>query len=327
MLRVGVIGLGVGEQHIYGFNQSVHSKTTRICDNDTVKLADVSARSGVKDTTENAADIILDPEIDVVSIASYDEFHAQQVIMALDTGKHVFVEKPICLTLSELDCICDAYERSRRRGEKLKVSSNFILRHEERFLKLKKRIEAGELGEIYLVEGSYDYGRVGKLTNGWRANTQKYSVMHGGGIHILDLFVWLTGQKFEPHSSLTNKVVTSQTKFRPNDLILTIGKFGDNILGKISANFGSQTQHFHQLKIYGTKGTFIHDCDSASYFFGSEPEVVRERDVTPFPATMKGDLLPGFISEIVSGAPSSIDFNHIEQIMRTSLAIEAQALS
>ena len=324
MLRVGVIGLGVGERHIYGFNRSLHAKTTKICDRDKEKLADVSARSGVKDMTVDANDILLDPKIDVVSIASYDEYHAEQVIMALNTGKHVFVEKPICLTEHELDSICEAYERSQKRVKKPKVSSNFILRREERFLKLKKRVEDGDLGEIYAVEGSYDYGRVRKLINGWRANTKHYSVMHGGGIHILDLFEWLTGQKFVPYSTLANKSVTNQTKFQPNDLILSIGKFGDNILGKISANFGSQTEHFHQLKLYGTRGTFVHDCGSASYFFGSEPEVVRETDNSPFPSSMKGDLLPDFISAIIDDAPLPIDFHHVEKIMRTSLAINAQ---
>ena len=324
MLRVGVIGLGVGERHIYGFNQSRHARTTKICDIDHDKLEVVSARSGVKDTTVDADEILLDPKIDVVSIASYDEYHAKQVIMALDAGKHVFVEKPICLTEPELDSICEAYERAQIRGQNLKVSSNFILRREERFLKLKKRLEDGDLGEIYAVEGSYDYGRVRKLINGWRANTQHYSVMHGGGIHILDLFEWLTGQKFKPYATLANKIVTNQTKFQPNDLILSIGKFGDGILGKISANLGSQTEHFHQLKLYGTKGTFVHDCGSASYFFGSEPGVIREIDNTPFPSSMKGDLLPDFISAIVEDAPLLIDFHHVERIMRTSLAINAQ---
>tara|TARA_B100000963_G_scaffold359660_1_gene387658 strand:+ start:21950 stop:22936 length:987 start_codon:yes stop_codon:yes gene_type:complete len=325
MLKVGVIGLGVGERHIYGFNKSQYATTVKICDINSKKLADVSSRSGIKETTTNSDDIILDPSIDVVSIASYDEYHAKHVIDALDAGKHVFVEKPICLTSKELDSISEAYLRACNRGSKLLLSSNFILRQEERFIRLKRRIDDGELGDIFSVEGNYDYGRVDKLVFGWRAKTPGYSVMHGGGIHILDLCQWITGFPYSPKSALTNKSVTCGTDFCPPDTILSIGKFGDNIIGKIGANFGSQTKHFHQIKVYGTRGSFIHDCGVSKYFFGSEPNVICEVDTSPFPSSEKGDLLPNFVSAILDGAPLDIDFEHVKRIMEISLAVDALA--
>lgn len=326
MLRVGVIGLGVGERHIYGFNSSPDAKTVRICDVDSKKLADVSKRSGVTDTTTDPTQILLDPNIDIVSIASFDECHAQQVIMALETGKHIFVEKPICLTEAELDAICVAHAKAKARGQDLKVSSNFILRREARFLALKQCIDAGELGDIYAVEGCYDYGRVKKLVSGWRAKTPGYSVMHGGGIHILDLCQWLTGQAYMPQVALAHKAVTCGTNFKSPDIILSLGHFGNSIIGKIGANFGSQTAHFHQIKIYGTKGTFIHDCAKTTYFFGSEPSVTRREDTTPFPSSKKGDLLPEFVAAIAHGTALEVDFNHVQGIMRTSLAVDKLAL-
>ena len=327
MLKVAVIGLCVGERHIYGFNSSQDAQTVRICDTDPEKLKDVSARSGVTDTTTDPIQILQDPNIDVVSIASFDECHAEQVVMALNMGKHVFVEKPICLTEPELDMICAAYARAHARGHRLRVSSNFILRREARFIRLKRRIEAGELGEIYAVEGCYDYGRVKKLLSGWRAKTPGYSVMHGGGIHILDLCQWLTGHAYVPKAALAHKAVTCGTEFAPPDTIQSIGHFGDKIIGKIGANFGSQTAHFHQIKVYGTKGSFVHDCAKTSYFFGSEPSEIREEDTTPFPSSNKGDLLPGFIAAIVNNTPLEIDFSHVEGIMRTSIAVDTLAMA
>lgn len=276
--------------------------------------------------TTDPTQILQDRTIDVVSIASFDEFHAEQVIMALDMGKHVFVEKPICLTKRELDMICAAYARAQARGLTPRVSSNFILRREARFMRLKQRIEAGELGEIYAIEGCYDYGRVKKLVSGWRAKTPGYSVMHGGGIHILDLCQWLTGHAYLPKAALAHKAVTCGTDFTPPDTIHSIGHFGDNIVGKIGANFGSQTAHFHQIKVYGTKGSFVHDCAKTTYFFGSEPDEIREEDTTPFPSSNKGDLLPGFISAIVNNTSLEVDFSHVESIMRTSIAVDTMAL-
>ena len=53
----------------------------------------------------------------------------------------------------------------------------------------------GVFGRIYAFEGDYLYGRMFKITNGWRRNIPDYSVMTGGGIHLIDLFLWLTGEK------------------------------------------------------------------------------------------------------------------------------------
>ena len=74
-------------------------------------------------------------------------------------------------------------------------SSNLILRYTPRFANLKQKLEASELGKIYLMEASYDYGRIHKIISGWRGEIPFYSVMHGGGIHLIDLLLWLTNQK------------------------------------------------------------------------------------------------------------------------------------
>ena len=109
MINVGVIGLGVGEQHIYGYQKSKYANPIKICDVDKTKLAEVANRSGIKNITTDPEQILTDPNIDVVSIASFDQFHAEQVIKALKNGKHVFVEKPLCTSRGELDEIVATY--------------------------------------------------------------------------------------------------------------------------------------------------------------------------------------------------------------------------
>ena len=77
-VNVGVIGLGVGEQHIYGFQKSKYADPILICDFDEKKLADVAIRSGIKNSTTDAEQILKHPNIDIVSIASFDQFHASR---------------------------------------------------------------------------------------------------------------------------------------------------------------------------------------------------------------------------------------------------------
>ena len=53
-----------------------------------------------------------DNSIDIVSIASYDNYHCDQIVRAFHNGKHVMAEKPICLNRNEMEKIIDAQERS-----------------------------------------------------------------------------------------------------------------------------------------------------------------------------------------------------------------------
>jgi len=130
-LNVGIIGLGVGEKHIIGYESEKRCSIFKLCDFDKKKLMDVSRRHNNYNTTMDPNEILEDPKIDVVSIASYDNFHAKQVIKAIENGKHVFVEKPICLNQKELSSIV----KTMNNNPKIKLSSNFVLRKVTKFEK------------------------------------------------------------------------------------------------------------------------------------------------------------------------------------------------
>ncbi len=70
-----------------------------------VTAAQAARRFGFAVSSTDPATVLADPEINVVFIASYDGAHASQTLAALAAGKHVFVEKPLCLTLDELAAI------------------------------------------------------------------------------------------------------------------------------------------------------------------------------------------------------------------------------
>ena len=61
---------------------------------------------------------------------------------------------------------------------------------------------------IYYIEADYNYGRLKKLTHGWRSKVPNYSVTLGGGIHMLDLVLWITKFKPEDVKSFSNDIST-----------------------------------------------------------------------------------------------------------------------
>ncbi len=318
-LNCAVIGLGVGEKHIDSYLSHKDCTLKAVCDLNLTKLKEVKNKHTNIYTTKDASEIINSKEIDVISIASYDNYHSEQIIASLDNKKHIFVEKPICQKKSEFKNIISAIKRN----PEVNLSSNLILRCTPRFKELRNLIKNNKVGIPYYIEASYDYGRIHKIINGWRGELDFYSVMHGGGIHMIDLITWLVGSKIKKVFANGTNISTSKTNFKFYDCISSSLFFENNAIGNITANFGSVIPHGHRLAIYGTKKTFHHGPFGAAYFSDRDPKSKIKFVDTPYPGTHKGDLIPSFIDHIVNKRISPIVNKHeVLNSMAVSLAIE-----
>src|SRR6185437_12415137 len=90
--------------------------------------------------------VLADPDVDVVDICVPTPLHREAAERALAAGKHVFLEKPIALTVDDADAIVDAAERS---GRLFMVG--LVLRFWPEYVELQRRIASGELGRAYAV--------------------------------------------------------------------------------------------------------------------------------------------------------------------------------
>src|SRR5688572_8658204 len=232
---VGVIGLGVGEQHARAFAAHPDCRITALCDRNTSRLAALAQQYPEAKRYEAAEELIDDPAVRVVAIASNDNDHGEQIVRALRLGKHVFAEKPLCLTEAHLRAIVAAW----RAVPGTRLSTNTVLRRSPRFRWLKEAITAGKLGRVYCIEGDYVYGRFEKLESGWRGRIPGYSVMLGGGIHIVDLILWMGGERPVEVTAFGSRLASADTTFQGTDLVLALLRFESGLLAKIGANFAS----------------------------------------------------------------------------------------
>lgn len=317
-LSVGIIGLGVGESHIAGYEKHQKCRVTKICDNNLEVLQEVNRRNYGKIPVTDPNDIIFDSSIDIVSIATYDDCHKDQVIASLKNGKHVFVEKPLCLNKEELSSILSTM----RENPQLRVSSNLILRRCPRFIDLRKRIMSGQLGQIFHIESSYDYGRLNKLTGGWRGRIPSYSVTLGGGIHLIDLMHWVSGEKFTEVFAYGNKLSTKGSSFPGYSLTAAVMKSTSGCTASLTSNFGSVTPHHHKISIYGTEATFEQSHSDTVYFFSRDSEKLHEKVNSVYPGTQKGDLLYDFIDSIIREKKPIIEAQEVIDVMSVGLAID-----
>lgn len=322
-MRAGVIGFGVGEQHAMAYAEDARARLVAICDPDPAKREAARARFPEAEILADPGEILARKDIDAVSIASPDDSHYGQIVAAIDAGKHIFVEKPVCLDKDELT---DIHRRLQDKPE-LVFSSNLILRRSPRFQEIRRRIHAGDIGEPYYIEADYNYGRIHKIVDGWRGRIPNYSVMLGGGVHVVDLVLWIVGKRVVEVVALGNNFCTRNTAFGLDDFTVSLLRFEDGQVAKVAANFGCVMPHFHRLMVYGTGGTVDNDFGAARLWKSRDPEVAPEMIEAPYPGVRKGALIGDFIGAILEGTQGSVSREEVFATMAVCFAIEAAKAS
>lgn len=300
-LGIAVIGLGIGEQHARMYATLPSCKVKLLVDLDRSRADNLAGAFPGSDAGSDLDQALERSDIDVVSIASFDDAHFDQVMRALSAGKHVFVEKPLCRTeeeLTQIRAVLDA-------NSSLHLVSNLVLRGADLYRWLRDEISAGAFGEIYAFDGDYLYGRLHKITEGWRGETDDYSVMLGGGIHMIDLMLWLTGQRPVAVQAVGNRICTRDTAFQYDDFTAATMTFESGMVGRITANFGCVHRHQHVVRIFGTRKTFILDDTGPRLMTARDPiapglavALVEPIGLATKPAH-KGALIPAFVEGIV----------------------------
>ena len=317
-LGVGVIGLGVGMRLAEGFARDPRCRVAALCDPDATRLAEGLTIHPGATGHASAEALIDDPAVQVVAVASYDDAHAAQVLQALAAGKHVFAEKPLCLTTAEADAIHAAL----RATPNLVLTTNTVLRMSPRFRTLKQDVAAGLFGEVYYAEADYDYGRLTKLTEGWRGRIPGYSVMLGGGIHMADLLLWLLAAEPVEVCAMSANRVARRAGFDGDDLRIALVRFADGRIAKLGANFGCARPHFHRLALYGTDATFENRPGTADLWTSRDPAVPPRAVESAYPGTHKADLAPSFVDAILGVGPPVVDADDVFRALDLCLAID-----
>jgi predicted dehydrogenase len=148
MIRIGVIGYGYwGPNLVRNFSDVATARVTAVCDRDARRLAQVERRYPGVTVTTAAAELIADPNVDAVIIATPLEHHYDLAISALQQGKHVLVEKPMTATSSQAARLI---EEAARRRLVLMVDHTFV--YTGAVEKMHELTRGGELGDIYYYD-------------------------------------------------------------------------------------------------------------------------------------------------------------------------------
>ncbi len=185
-LRVGVIGTGFGRRvHLPGFREHPDTTVSGVWGSTPEKAHAVADEYEVPRVFERWEDLISSPEIDLVSIATPPFLHCEQVLRALEAGKHVLCEKPLALNVAQGRLMRDAARAS---------GTVAAINHEFRFLParayLARLSHEGELGRVRSVDVVSLYSRHGSGTRdrwSWWSDADSGGGMLGAiGVHYAD---------------------------------------------------------------------------------------------------------------------------------------------
>jgi predicted dehydrogenase len=186
------------------------------------------------------------PGLDAVILCSPHTFHADQIVAAAQAGKHVFCEKPLCMTLADAKrAIASCEQNARIIG----------IGHERRFepavLQLRADIAAGKLGTILQIEGNFSQDKFFALPkDNWRLSNKHAPVgpLTATGIHLVDLAIAILG----PAEAVWARLATRGSDFENGDTLGLMLAFPGGANALISAILATPFEG--RFTVYGSKG-------------------------------------------------------------------------
>lgn len=183
--RFALVGAGLfGERHAQAYARSPYAEFAAVCDRRADRAAQIAEQYGAGRAVTDHAELLADPTIDAVSIATPDHLHRELAIAFAEAGKHILVEKPLATTVEDAVAIRDAAAAN---GVTLMV--DFHNRVNPMMLGAKQAVARGDLGEV-----SYVYSRLSNTTAvatgmlSWAAHS---SALWFLASHMVDVVRWI----------------------------------------------------------------------------------------------------------------------------------------
>jgi D-xylose 1-dehydrogenase (NADP+, D-xylono-1,5-lactone-forming) len=152
-LRWGILGPGrIAPRIVRGVGRSTRGELVAVASRDAERAEAFAARHAIARSFGSYEALLADPDIDVVYVALPNHLHAEWTVRALEAGKHVLCEKPLALSVDEVDRIAAAAERA----DRIAVEA-FMYLHHPQTLRALELAASGVLGHLELVHGTFSF--------------------------------------------------------------------------------------------------------------------------------------------------------------------------
>ncbi|MDY7092201.1 MAG: Gfo/Idh/MocA family oxidoreductase [Acidobacteriota bacterium] len=302
--RIGVVGTGWGARVQVPCFRAAGLEVAALWAHSEEKARDLSIELAVPMVTTDYAQLLEEGHVDLVSLTTPPAQHREMTGQALAAGKHVLCEKPMALDAVESAAMVAAAEAAGPR-------QLAFLDHELRFLpslqELRRRVQAGELGELFHLQGLFlDGGRLDPSApwNWWSDASRGGGLLGAIGSHLVDLLTWLTGLSVESvvadlrpgwrqrriaHSEETQTVTA-------DDYGALLLRFAGGCRGVVELSTLSAGSSGLSVRLHGSAGSLSWQDGLLEEQAGDESQVIlddRPREIlAELPEKLSGELRP-----------------------------------
>ncbi len=251
-IRCAVIGYGgafnMGKHHADAMRAAPGFEVVAACDIDPARMEAASADFPGIETYTDPAKMLAKADFDLVAVVTPHNTHADLAVRAAKAGKHVVVEKPMCISVKEADAMIAAAEKA---GTVLTVFQN--RRHDGDFLALKEIVEKGLIGDVFRLEVmGVGWGKPGTW---WRSDKAiSGGAFYDWGAHMVDWLLHLVPQPIDSVTGVFHKLVWRHVT--NEDHVQALIRFANGAVADIQL---SSIQRIGKPRwlVLGTKGAVV----------------------------------------------------------------------
>jgi len=272
-VQFAVIGAGfIGAVHARVLTELADvAELVAVVDTDLAKAETLAGRFGVPVASTDLADALRGDAVDAVSLCTPSGLHADGAVAALESGKHVVIEKPLDVTLSAADRIIDAEKRSGKT-----VAVIFQHRFDASTEKVLRAVRDGHLGTVTSAIASHAWwrGQTYYDSGAWRGTR----AIDGGGalmnqtVHTINLMTTIVGT---PVEVFAYTACLAHDRIEVEDTAVTVVKFASGALGIIHGTTAAYPGLDASLRVFGTKGSAVISDDELTFIHENPGEATE----------------------------------------------------
>ncbi len=248
-VKVGIIGAGfIGQMHAEAFERVPNAEVVAIASPNAERGQALAGRFGIPRHLTDYRDLLAIADLDMVTLGVPNDRHAAVCIDAARAGKHVVREKPLCLTLAEADAMIAA---SKEAGVKLMYAEELCFA--PKYVRAKRLVEEGALGDVFLVKQSEEHGGPHSPWF-WDVERSGGGVLLDMGCHSIAFCRWIMGNQPIRRVSATMGTFVHGDKTRGEDHALVMLTFAGGGIGVCENSWAKLGGVDDRAEIYGSLG-------------------------------------------------------------------------
>lgn len=257
--KYAVIGYGfIGRRHVDSLKSFEESDCVAVCDRDQKRLDEVKAKYPDMKTFLNVDEMFEQVELDGVIISANNNQHKELVIKAANAGKNIICEKPVAMSVADLDEMIEAVEKA---GVKFTVHQQ--RRFDKDYRSVKECYDKNMVGDVYAIKSSL-YGYNGNMHDWHVYKSEGGGMLYDWGVHLIDQILYMVDSRLVSVYADVRNVINKEV----DDYFKILLRFENNVTAEIELG----TYYLSDRKDWFERHWFVGGNKGSMYLYKFDPE-------------------------------------------------------